>query len=124
MMRAAWLVPLLTAACRSGSASSGASKVSVSPEPGERHLRNIRQLTFSGNNAESYFSSDGRRILFPRQEHVDQGCDQEYIMNSDGSGVHRISNGWGRTTCGFFYDGDRRVLYSSTFQHDKACPPR
>ena len=126
MKRTSWLVLLLSAACASGGGvgSGAASKVFVSPEPGEKHLRNIRQLTFSGNNAESYFSSDGKRIIFQRQEHVDQGCDQEYIMNSDGSGMHRISNGWGRTTCGFFYDGDRRVLYSSTFQHDKACPPR
>jgi Tol biopolymer transport system component len=96
----------------------------IQPEPGERHLRNIRQLTFSGNNAESYFSASGRQIVFQRQEHVDQGCDQEYIMNADGSGLRRISNGLGRTTCGYFYDGDRRVLYSSTFKFDPACPPR
>jgi TolB protein len=103
---------------------TGASTVFVKPEPGERHLRNIRQLTFSGNNAESYFSRSGRQIIFQRQEHVDQGCDQEYIMNADGSGMRRISNGSGRTTCGYFYDGDRRVLYSSTFKHDQACPGR
>lgn len=114
----------LLAACGPSQGGGAASRVAVLPEPGEGHLRNIRQLTTSGNNAEAYFSSDGRRIVFQRQEHVDQGCDQEYIMNSDGSGLRRISNGWGRTTCGFFYDGDRRVLYSSTFQHDKACPPR
>lgn len=112
---------LLAAGCVS---SRGAGKVYVDPEPDERHLRNIQKLTFGGNNAESYFSSDGKKIIFQRQERVDQGCDQEYIMNSDGSGMRRISNGLGRTTCGFFYDGDRRVLYSATFQHDRACPPR
>ena len=125
MIRSATIGALVAAGC---AASQGggtvASPMTVAPEPGESHLRNIRQLTTSGNNAEAYFSSDGKRIIFQRQEHVDQGCDQEYIMNSDGSGLRRISNGWGRTTCGFFYDGDRRVLYSSTFQHDKACPPR
>ncbi len=98
--------------------------VLLQPEPGEGHLRNIRQLTFSGNNAESYFSRSGKQLIFQRQEHVDQGCDQEYIINVDGTGLRRISNGLGRTTCGFFYDGDRRVLYSSTFQHDQACPER
>ena len=103
---------------------SGPSTVFVQPEPGEGHLRNIRQLTFGGNNAESYFSRSGKQIIFQRQEHVDAGCDQEYIMNADGSGMRRISNGFGRTTCGFFYDGDKRVLYSSTFAHDRACPPR
>jgi len=101
---------------------AGASSVFVVPESGERHLRNIRQLTFGGNNAEAYFSRSGKQLIFQRQEQVDAGCDQEYIMNVDGSGTHRISNGLGRTTCGFFYDGDRRVLYSSTFKHDGACP--
>ena len=94
------------------------------PEPGESHLRNIRQLTFGGNNAESYFSRSGKQLIFQRQEKVDEGCDQEYLINIDGSGMRRISNGWGRTTCGFFYDGDKRVLYASTFAHDHACPPR
>ncbi len=36
--------------------------------------------------------------------------------------MRRVSNGLGRTTCGFFYDGDKRILYSSTFKHDSACP--
>jgi Tol biopolymer transport system component len=117
------LAALLAAGCASGGVG-GASRVFRQPQPGERHLRNIRQLTFGGNNAESYFSRSGKQIIFQRQEKVDAGCDQEYIMNIDGSGMRRISNGWGRTTCGFFYDADRRVLYSSTFQHDKACPPK
>jgi len=44
-------------------------------------------------------------------------------MNIDGSGLRRISNGEGRTTCGFFIEHDQRVVYSSTFAHDTACPP-
>lgn len=122
MNRVSLAFVLLTAGC--AAAGRGASQVFHAPEAGEVHLRNIRQLTFGGNNAEAYFSRSGKQIIFQRQEKVDEGCDQEYLMNADGSGVRRISNGWGRTTCGFFYDGDRRVLYSSTFQHDKACPPR
>jgi Tol biopolymer transport system component len=116
------LLTLLSAGCGPGG-STGASKVFLQPAPGERHLKNIRQLTFGGNNAESYFSRDSKRIIFQRQEKVDSACDQEYVMNADGSGMRRISNGWGRTTCGFFYANDQRVLYSSTFQHDTACPP-
>lgn len=53
---------------------------------------------------------------------MDAGCDQQYVMNIDGSGMRRVSNGLGRTTCGYFYDHDRRILYSSTFMHDPACP--
>src|SRR5262245_35323419 len=84
----------------------------VQPEPGERHFARIRQLTFEGNNAESYFSRNGKMLIFQRQEVVDQGCDQEYIINIDGTGLRRISNGWGRTTCGYFFANDQRVLYS------------
>jgi len=112
----------LLAAC--ASAGSGASRVFHQPEAGETHLRNIRQLTFGGNNAESYFSRSGKQLIFQRQEKVAEGCDQQYIMNIDGSGLHRVSNGLGRTTCGYFYDHDRRILYASTFAHDQACPAR
>ncbi len=115
------LIVALAGAC-SAANQPGASQVFVPPTTGERHLRNIRQLTFSGNNAESYFSRDGKKLIFQRQEKVDEGCDQQYLINVDGSGLRRVSNGWGRTTCGFFYDGDTRVLYSSTFKHDRACP--
>lgn len=90
--------------------------------PGERHLRNVRQLTFSGNNAEAYFSRDGRQIVFQRQEDATAGCDQQYVMNADGSAMRRISNGKGRTTCGYFIEGDKRILYSSTHEHSPDCP--
>ena len=103
-------------------ASTPASQVFVQPEAGEKHLRNIRQLTFGGNNAEAYFSRSSTQLIFQRQDQVEAGCDQEYVMNIDGSNVRRISNGKGRTTCGFFYADDKRVLYSSTFAHDSACP--
>jgi TolB protein len=96
----------------------------LAPEPGERHLQRLRQLTFGGNNAEAYFSPDGRHLIFQRQEQVTTGCDQQYVMRTDGGDLRRISNGLGRTTCGYYYDGGRRVLYSSTFADGPACPPR
>jgi Tol biopolymer transport system component len=105
-----------------GCGPAGPAPTLVPPEPGERHLRNIRQLTFGGNNAEAYFSPDGRRLIFQRQERVDSGCDQQYVINVDGSGLRRVSNGLGRTTCGYFYDRGRRILYSSTFENSPACP--
>ena len=95
----------------------------VDPSPGERHLRNVRQLTFGGNNAEAYFSPDGRRLIFQRQESTESGCDQQYVMDVNGGNLRRVSNGLGRTTCGYFYDRGRRILYSSTFEHAPQCPP-
>jgi Tol biopolymer transport system component len=91
--------------------------------PNEKHLRNIKQLTFGGENAEAYFSSDGKQLIFQstREGH---GCDQIYTMNIDGSNVRMISNGEGRTTCSYFYPGNKRVLYSSTHLGDKQCPPK
>jgi Tol biopolymer transport system component len=86
------------------------------------HLQNLKQLTFGGQNAEAYFSADGERLIFQRTG-VDQGCDQQYVMNVDGSDMERVSNGLGKTTCGYFYSNDQRVLYSSTAHASDSCPP-
>lgn len=99
-----------------------ASNVFHQPMAGESHLSNIRQLTFGGNNAEAYFSADGGRLIFQRQDSVGAGCDQQYVMNIDGSGMRRVSNGQGRTTCGFFIQRDQRIIYASSHAHDPACP--
>src|SRR5256885_3928436 len=45
-------------------------------------------------------------------------------MNIDGTGVHRVSNGRGRTTCGYFFADDRRIFYATPSQAGAACPPR
>ena len=99
------------------------TQASLAPDSGEVHLRNLRQLTFGGQNAEAYFSASGRLLIFQRQG-PDEHCDQMYIMGADGSGPHRVSSGLGRTTCGYFYDHDRRIFYSSTAHSSATCPPR
>ena len=91
--------------------------------PAEKHLRNLKQLTFGGENAEAYFSSDGKQLIF-QSTRDGRGCDQIYTMNVDGSDVKMISNGEGRTTCSYFFPGGKRILYSSTHLGDKQCPPR
>src|ERR1041384_2154158 len=91
--------------------------------PQEKHLRNLKQLTFGGENAEAYFSSDGKKLIF--QSTPDgHDCDQIYTMNIDGSDVKLVSTGEGRTTCSYFFPGDKRILYSSTHLGGKQCPPR
>ena len=66
----------------------------LAPEPGEVFFSGIRQLTFGGQNAEAYFSADGSQLIFQRTG-TDEACDQQYIMNIDGSGMKRVSNGLG-----------------------------
>ncbi|HWO87645.1 MAG TPA: hypothetical protein VNL98_00685 [Gemmatimonadales bacterium] len=103
------------------SCAGRAAHVTIAPEPGESRLSNIRQLTFGGQNAEAYFSRDGTRLTF--QATVDGArCDQQYVLHIASGRIHRVSNGEGRTTCGFFYDSDRRVLFSSTHGEGPECP--
>jgi TolB protein len=96
---------------------------SIAPDSGESHLANIRQLTYGGENAEAYFSPDGRSLIF-QSTRDGRTCDQQYTMSIDGSRVRRVSDGTGKTTCGYFVDGGRRILYASTHHADPACPPR
>ena len=97
--------------------------VVVPPEPGESHIANIRQLTFGGQNAEAYFSADGRWLTFQRTgEDGAERCDQQYVMRTDGSQRRRVSNGQGKTTCGYFHERDQRLFYASTHGASPECP--
>ena len=89
----------------------------------ETHLKNVRQLTFGGENAEAYFNSDGTWLTFQSQRDG-YACDQQFVMKTDGSEVKRISTGTGRTTCGWWLNGDQRILFSSTHGADPAPPPK
>ena len=93
----------------------------------EPHLANIRQLTFAGKNAEAYFSFEGDRLVYQSTLEPDgktlRSCYQIYIMDLDGTNVRRVSTGTGGTTCGYFFPGGRRVLFSSTHIDSAYCPP-
>jgi TolB protein len=91
--------------------------------PDEKHLRNIRQLTFGGENAEAYFSADGKKLIF-QSTRDGRGCDQIYTMNIDGSDVNMVSTGKGRTTCSYFHRDSTRIIYSSTHLANPDCPPK
>lgn len=91
--------------------------------PGETHLHNIRQLTFGGQNAEAYFSRDGRELIF-QSTRDGLECDAIFRMNSDGSHVRQLSSGKGVTTCSFIAPDNRSVIYASTHLADEHCPPK
>jgi len=106
--------------------SSTAADTLLYPE--EKHFKNIQQLTYGGDNAEAYFSSDGKWLIFQRTN-PGEGlkCDQMFIGKVPQSGekfeYKMISSGKGRTTCGFFMKDGRHIIYSSTHLGADSCPP-
>lgn len=119
--------------------TADSQKAKVSPTGStERHLANIRQLTFGRQNAEAYFSFDGTKLIFQstndwskvseanplKPADAGHGCYQMYVMDLQSMTTRMISTGVGATTCGYFFPGDRRVLYSSTHQAGPNCPPK
>ncbi len=90
---------------------------------GENHFKNLRQLTFGGQNAEAYFSHDGKELIF-QSTRGDLQCDAIFRMNSDGSNVRMLSSGKGVTTCSFIAPDNKSIIYSSTHLGGDACPPK
>ncbi len=90
--------------------------------PGEeKYIANIRQLTFGGQNAEAYFSHDGKELIFQATTEGRE-CDAIYRMNIDGSHVHMLSSGKGTTTCSFISPDGKSIIYASTHVAREACP--
>jgi len=90
--------------------------------PGEKHFRAIRQLTFGGQNAEGYFSFDEKSLIF-QSTRDSFSCDQEFVMDLASGATRLVSTGKGRTTCGYFFPDDKRILFSSTHHLRETCPP-
>ncbi|MEQ1562716.1 MAG: hypothetical protein ABL935_04900 [Nitrospiraceae bacterium] len=122
-----------------GQAEGLASKARVvTAHQSERHLKNIRQLTVGRQNAEAYFSFNGNKLIFQSTNNwmkdtyaamlkpadAGLGCYQMYVMDLESNTVRLVSTGTGATTCGYFFPGDRRVLYSSTYATGPNCPPK
>ncbi len=103
------------------------------PEP---HLANIRQLTFSGKNAEAYFSDEGNRLVYQSTLEPDgktlRSCYQIYIMDLDGTNVRRVSLGLGRhhvrilfprgPACPFFLHTYQQSILSTRPRKDRTLP--
>lgn len=94
--------------------------------PEETHLRNVRQLTFGGNNAEAYFSTDNKNLVF-QSDFKDWGveCDQIFTMPITGHGSEQpkmVSTGKGRTTCSYYMGDNQQIIYASTHLGGEACP--
>ena len=114
-------------------AHGGEAKVSeITPEnlsyKAEKHLKNVRQLTFGGDNAEAYWSFDDKQLVFQSTNPAwGVECDQIYIMDpftektaEDKAKI--VSTGKGRTTCSYFMPGNQQIVYSSTHKGNGSCP--
>jgi TolB protein len=95
----------------------------------ESHLQHIRQLTFGGDNAEAYFSPDGKSLSFQsNNKKWGLECDQIFDLDiekalSDSNYIPpRISNGLGRTTCSYYMPNGKDILFASTFKGNSSCP--
>jgi Tol biopolymer transport system component len=97
--------------------------------PAEKHLANMQQLTFGGDNAEAYWSFDSHKLTFQATRAAwNAPCDQIFMMDitkpvDPAKTPDLISTGKGRTTCSYFMPGNKTILYASTHEADAACPP-
>lgn len=96
----------------------------------EKHLKNLKQLTFGGDNAEAYFSPNDQFVSF-QSNNAKWGlkCDQIFTLDIDKAKKdstykpNLISTGKGRTTCSFVMPNNKDVLYASTHLAGDSCPP-
>ena len=90
-------------------------------KPEEGHLADVKRLTFGGDNAEAYWSPDGKKLIF---QHSDkEACDQEYIYDVEAGTTTLHSSGKGRTTCGYFdYPAGKTTIYATTEAASPSCP--
>lgn len=95
----------------------------------EKHLKNLRQLTCGGDNAEAYFSPNGKKLTF--QSNFSKwgvSCDQIFLMDlqkqlkDSAAKPAMISTGMGRTTCSYFMPNGKHILYASTHADNDTCP--
>ena len=109
-------------------AHSASDSILLQPEE-MKYLKNIKQITFGGNNAEAYWSFDDSMLVF-QSDFAQWGneCDQMFYVNWQtddlkATAPKKISTGLGRTTCSYFLPGDKTFVYASTHLGGDACPP-
>jgi Tol biopolymer transport system component len=84
-------------------------------------LSNTRQLTFEGKRSgEGYFSADGKALTFQSERETDNPFYQIYVLDLESGDTHRVSPGFGKTTCSFFKPSSDEVMFASTQLDPKA----
>jgi Tol biopolymer transport system component len=109
-------------------ALTAAPSIPATPRPfpaeaAETHLAELRQLTFGGENAEAYWSFDGKQLVFQARS-PGESCDRIWRLPlQEPLRPLPVSSGKGATTCAYFLPGDEDVIYASTHLGGPECPP-
>jgi Tol biopolymer transport system component len=136
MGQSLFILPICIASLMFCTPKSAAVEEKVAPSvpadtlkyPEEKHLANLKQLTFGGDNAEAYWSSDNHKLTFQAtRKEWNTSCDQIFMLDitQPVDSIHipqLISTGKGRTTCSYFMPGDTTILYASTHEAGASCP--
>ncbi len=94
----------------------------------ETRLKNLKQLTFGGDNAEAYFSPDGTKLtLQVTNPELNVHCDQIFWLDLNQityspKDLKLVSTGKGRTTCSYFMPDGKHILFASTHEANENCP--
>ena len=127
-MNRTWQVLWVLAACLTATTLVPPAVVAQQPstditesDPGEAQkleaalIRRPRQLTFEGRRAgESYFSADGRQMIFQSEREPGNPFFQIYLMDLETGDTQRVSPGTGKTTCAWIHPDGKKVLFAST----------
>jgi Tol biopolymer transport system component len=123
-----WLACSAALACEPAAttpqAETAAAPTPMLSTPEETHFADVRQLTTGGENAEAYWSFDGKQLIY--QAHAGEGCDQIYTLDVTQANPtpKLVSTGGGATTCAYFLPGDKEIVYASTHLGGKECPTK
>ena len=107
----------------------------------EVRLKDLRRLTYGGQNAEAYWSFGGKELILQSRALGDT-CDRIYRLpvpaaapglaglesavatSGKQPALLPITDGSGATTCAYFLPGDQEVIWASTHLGGAACPPK
>jgi Tol biopolymer transport system component len=102
------------------------NKTAIKPVEGQfvdRYMKNVKQLTFDGDNGEAYFSLDDSRLIY-QSNRGGYACDKIWTMNVDGSDKRMVSPDRGAHTCSFFFPDGEKIVFASTSHLAGECPPK
>ena len=80
-----------------------------------RLLSATRQLIFEGRRSgEGYFGRLGSKLIFQSEREAENPFFQIYLMDLTTGDTHRVSPGFGKTTCAWIHPDGESVLFAST----------